>query len=420
MRQEKPLMEDKAEFRRQIRDALVHLYDSSYLADHPLAGTLVGTSAPGQIARAQALRRLLKEAVEALRPPQGTSVSTPDWRSYQALRHYYIEGTSFLETQQELGLSRRQLQRELYRGLNALADLLWQKRQPVQERTLPSGDALTADLEPLRRELEDWALKREACTLHALLRQTEELLQPMLQRANAQLCLKGPLDVPVLVDPVLMRQALAKTLRSLLSKSDRGRIVASGSHTGETFTLALERPGEDVDPLDPNWQAAVLLLERQGASIELGRADTGEVRAVLTLPLATRARVLVVDDTEAIHQLFARYLTPHNYEVVGTRTGAEALQLAAELQPDLITLDVMMPSFDGWQVLRDLRSDPRTASIPVIVCSVLDEPELALGLGACAFIKKPVNRLELLAVLEKARAAPDRGEAGRRGLPAGS
>jgi CheY-like chemotaxis protein len=89
------------------------------------------------------------------------------------------------------------------------------------------------------------------------------------------------------------------------------------------------------------------------------------------------------------------------------------LQLAGEKHPDAITLDVMMPNVDGWQVLRGLANAPATANIPVIICSVLKEPELAFSLGARAYLKKPVDRLELVATLARlvgARHSPQSKE----------
>jgi CheY-like chemotaxis protein len=77
------------------------------------------------------------------------------------------------------------------------------------------------------------------------------------------------------------------------------------------------------------------------------------------------------------------------------------MSLVAENPPDLILLDVMMPTMDGWQVLRSLKQNPTTEHTPIIICSVLKEPELAISLGARAYLKKPVDRLELLATLER-------------------
>ena len=96
------------------------------------------------------------------------------------------------------------------------------------------------------------------------------------------------------------------------------------------------------------------------------------------------------------------------------KTGLACIEFESiEARPDLITLDVMMPSMDGWQVLRDLAQNPATQHIPVIVCSVLKEPELAFSLGARAYLKKPVDRLELLATLARLRPAAGPSAAAR-------
>ena len=117
--------------------------------------------------------------------------------------------------------------------------------------------------------------------------------------------------------------------------------------------------------------------------------------------METSKTVMVVDDEERMRSLLRTYLAREGYRVVAAADGREALRLAKTEQPDLIILDVMMPNQDGWQVLRGLKENPDTARTPVIICSVLKEPELALSLGADAYLKKPVERLELLAQVER-------------------
>jgi CheY-like chemotaxis protein len=97
--------------------------------------------------------------------------------------------------------------------------------------------------------------------------------------------------------------------------------------------------------------------------------------------------------------MFERYLSRTGLQVVGNTNPEQTLQLAAQLQPDLIILDVMMPRLDGWEVLQSLQSNPATKNIPVLVCSAWDEPDLAYSLGAAAFLKKPLLQRNLLDVL---------------------
>jgi CheY-like chemotaxis protein len=123
--------------------------------------------------------------------------------------------------------------------------------------------------------------------------------------------------------------------------------------------------------------------------------------AVLLLPTARTRTILVVDDNPDLAYLFSRFLRGHDYHVLEAATGETALRIAREARPDAITLDVLMPSQDGWDILRDLASDPSTRQIPIILCSVLPERSLALSLGVAEFLNKPVTQEALLSALRR-------------------
>jgi CheY-like chemotaxis protein len=121
-------------------------------------------------------------------------------------------------------------------------------------------------------------------------------------------------------------------------------------------------------------------------------------------------RVLVVDDDRVIQQLLEVNLELEGYEVVATAAdGKEALEKIAELKPDLVILDIMMPKMDGLEVCRRLRADPELAKIPVILLSAraqdMDIRE-GLEIGASAYLTKPFDPVELLEVV--GRLAKDR------------
>lgn len=122
-----------------------------------------------------------------------------------------------------------------------------------------------------------------------------------------------------------------------------------------------------------------------------------------TLGTDSRRTLLVIDDSEGLAELFRRYLTGEDYRLVGAQDVIQGLRLAEEHSPDVIVLDVMMPQQDGWEVLQLLRNRQRTRYIPVLVCSVIDDPELAFSLGAAEFLAKPVKREQLLTALEQCR-----------------
>ena len=401
------------EFRKQVKDALEHLHDTAYLQVHPLLSQVAGPATAHQMTHAQRLRGLLTEAIESLRPQQGPPSAAPEWRSYLALRYRYVQGMSMAETENKLGVSLRQLHRELRKGLDAISALL---------EELESGPAAAPGLvQELESELSQWQLDRQACQVQALVDDTLWMLNPLLGQRAVKLAADLPAGLPpVLVDATLMRQALFKTLRLMAQNAAGGAITLQASQRDERLDIILRCPSYTLSTADEEWQMVQLLVNQQGGALVADiRPETG-TQVTLSLPRASQVRVLVIDDNQAIHQLFERYLAPHHYEVIHARSGPEALQLAAEARPDLITLDVMMPGLDGWQVLRDLAQNPATGHIPVIVCSVLKEPELASSLGARAYLKKPVDRLELLATLARLQPAAAPSAAARPPTPEGN
>jgi CheY-like chemotaxis protein len=110
-------------------------------------------------------------------------------------------------------------------------------------------------------------------------------------------------------------------------------------------------------------------------------------------------RVLVVDDHEDIRHTFARLVRSCGHEAATAADGEEAIAEATERPPGLVILDLMMPGITGFDVLRSLRSDPRTRDVPVVVFSALNEPEFveeALGLGANDYWVKGTFNADML------------------------
>jgi CheY-like chemotaxis protein len=106
--------------------------------------------------------------------------------------------------------------------------------------------------------------------------------------------------------------------------------------------------------------------------------------------------VLVVDDSAPMRELLRDIIESAGYLVAEAASGAAALQLARLLQPQLITLDVMLPDLDGFDVIQVLRNDPLTRDLPVLFVSATSEHERALALGGSGFITKPFTSDELI------------------------
>jgi PAS domain S-box-containing protein len=105
--------------------------------------------------------------------------------------------------------------------------------------------------------------------------------------------------------------------------------------------------------------------------------------------------ILVVDDDPNSRELLQRTLESEGFSVVTASTGEEGLELARELKPSLMTLDVLMPSMDGWSVLQEVKADPELENIPVMMISIAGDKDLGYTLGAVECLTKPVDRDKL-------------------------
>jgi PAS domain S-box-containing protein len=110
---------------------------------------------------------------------------------------------------------------------------------------------------------------------------------------------------------------------------------------------------------------------------------------------------LVIEDAPQAGELLRMHIESAGYRVEIARNGVDAVDLAKRLHPSVITLDLMLPVKDGWQVLKELKRHPLCKHIPVIIVSILDEKNLGFSLGAVDYFVKPVNKEELIQALDR-------------------
>ena len=161
-----------------------------------------------------------------------------------------------------------------------------------------------------------------------------------------------------------------------------GITVESERGKGSVFTIKL--PAVVRDPRAP-----------QPAEIE---------PAAESMP-ADASTVLIVDDDPAARELLQRTLNKAGFRVESAANAEDGLRLARALHPDAITLDVMMPGMDGWAALAVLKADPELADIPVIMLSIIDDKNKGYALGAADYMTKPIDREQLVSILNKYRHA---------------
>jgi signal transduction histidine kinase/CheY-like chemotaxis protein len=162
--------------------------------------------------------------------------------------------------------------------------------------------------------------------------------------------------------------------------------VSSQEGVGSVFTIKLPAvvSGPDPDPADsiPPLLAAVI----SGTAEHMAPGSNC---------------VLVIDDDPMQRDLMQRFLSREGFRVLVASDGAEGLRLAREMRPVAITLDVMMPGMDGWSVLAALKADPDLSAIPVVMLTMVDDPQRGTRLGASEFATKPVDRGRLSRILRR-------------------
>ncbi len=122
-----------------------------------------------------------------------------------------------------------------------------------------------------------------------------------------------------------------------------------------------------------------------------------------------RETVLVVEDDANAYELIASALGSAGFHSLRARHGDEALRMARESHPIAVTLDVVLPGADGWEVLKRLKSDEATRHLPVVIVSMVDNRDLGIALGADDYFVKPVDRDRLLERLRGITARPGNG-----------
>jgi len=402
-------------FVEQVRHALLHLYDPVALQTHPLTAHL--DDAGGTLPKGRLLRQALLEALAALQPAPGTAAGARAGRLYRLLELRYLEGHDVQTVQRHLALSKSQYHREHQRALQAVATLLWERWRPAL--ATPAASAFpTPDTGLVQQEvtqvLQSGAGHRPTTAPLAVLRSVVRLLQPLCQRRGVRLDLTTPATLPPIAgERSTLRHALLTLLAHAIARTTTSQIQVLVQTEPTTLTITLT--GEAREPVTPTTlglPTASPLITALGGTVATTLPPTpGRWTLRLTLPLSPAPLLLIVDNNPDFIRLVERFLEGTPWRTCSATQTTTARSLVREHRPDAILLDLLMPGRDGWDFLQMLKASPATRTIPVIVCSVLDEPEVALSLGAAAYLQKPIDQRQLLSTLTAVVGAPPTGTA---------
>ncbi|MHB0859607.1 MAG: response regulator [Anaerolineae bacterium] len=395
-------MELYEQFAQGVRDVIEHLYDYPNLQTHTLADQLWPGEDLAPRERARLLRKVILDTIEALNPGPDVSSRSLQARPYHVLNLHYVAGMTVEAVANELGISDRQLYRDLRKAEQDLIDLLWTDQGQMNGQN-GARHALHANL--VLREAEILGAGVEEVSVRMLLEGALDAVSQLMRQFEVGVVADLPHDpLHAYTDRLLARQALVNALSHAVQTAQPGATVhlSACAQKGKVQVALRFKRNVCADSTLDEPTTAGQLVRRLGGHWAYDVTSDGSVHILLTLGDRNMVNVLVIDDNENLHELFRRYLE-EDYRLSIAHNGRVGVRLAEETLPDVIVLDVMMPQEDGWEVLQTLRHRERTRHIPVIVCSVVNDPQLAFSLGACEFVAKPVNRTRLLEALAHCR-----------------
>jgi CheY-like chemotaxis protein len=349
-----------------------------------------------------ALRRSLLDAIESMRPPPGTASTSKVHQKYRILEMRYVEEIEWTEIQRRLAMSKTEYYREHGQALAAVTSALLERatvgaaRKPVRAAR-PATPTELAEQEA--REI-CARMQLELLDVRDTIREVVDTLDPLCRRRGVDLRLQpDPVPRHTQADRVGLRQALLNVIQRVMDAVAPGRVDVR--ILSRTTVIGIEIQGIPSAPRSPapplDLTVAQRLIEGLRGRVEVDSGD--QVIVEVSLPTTRRSRILVVDNNQDFVALVSRYLNQENWEVIGAPDAPRAHQVIESSVPDLVLLDVLMPGCDGWEFLHQLKSSSRTSETPVVVCSVLNDEQLAIALGADGYLLKPLTQDDLVQAL---------------------
>ncbi len=400
-----------------LRQALADLFDPVALRKNPLIEKL---GLADELNPASALRTVMIGAIESLKPIPIAPASATAQRYYQILSQRYVQQYKQQDVANQLGISPRHLRREQAEAIRALAEYLQHRYSlseasssvPSDAASVPAATEVGADVEHELLWLEDSQGDQKA-EVWPVLEDAMHLAQSLARQHRVTLTTGDrPASLPeVGVATTVVKQIVLNLLATTIQRMPCGEVTLEVANRHEWVIVCIRATSEAplaIHPLPLFEEAGVAMAQRLAELFKgevTGAAETGRLMLSVSLPSAEQVVVVAIEDNADTLQLWQRYLQDSHISLVPVRAPTEAMRMVAKLQPRLVVLDVMMPDVDGWDLLAQLRHHPETSGIPIIVCTVLPQRELALSLGASGFIRKPTTRQEFRSQLERQLAA---------------
>jgi|HubBroStandDraft_1064217.scaffolds.fasta_scaffold01879_4 signal transduction histidine kinase/DNA-binding response OmpR family regulator len=281
----------------------------------------------------------------------------------------------------------------------------------------------------------------ESVRVSSTLAEAVDTMRSLADKKSQTLVQHAAADLSVRADGTRFKQVLMNLIGNAIKFTpENGRIELAARQLGDMVRVEVHDSGPGIPPEEQkrifeafyrlrNSEKAVegtglglaitqRLVELHGGQLGIESQPGSGSCFYFTLPLAITLEtedapqisevkkgesicILVVEDNAAAAHLLQSYLSSAGYRVELCNQPEIVVERAAQLQPGAVTLDVVMTPINGWELLTSLKSDPRTAKIPVIMVSIVDQPSTGALLGADEYIVKPVEKATLLASVER-------------------
>jgi CheY-like chemotaxis protein len=395
------------EFEQELREALTRLYDPGYQPSEPLCELMSCDPRGGALA----VQTAIIHVIEDLEPPPDTPPTAQTRRVFDLLRNRFVLKLTQEETAEYLHVSLSSVQRGQREAIHVLARAIWERGRmpepPAEEHfreEQPSADGT-------RRP--DWRsqMRQELASLRSIdpsrVTDVAETLQGVLELESALVSGSGVhLEVGyvqpnliAVVHPSALRQTLIAALGRLARHAAPGSITIFARLREGNAKITVRGPIAREQELTKEDLTRDILVP-EGTTVEAG-IEGGHAFLWINAPSLGQITVLAVDDNPDMLQFYRRCTTGTRYRIIHATGGKEAMGKIKTSSPDIMVLDVMLPDVDGWKLLMQLHENPATRAIPIIVCSVVREEDLARALGAALYLPKPVEPRQFVEALDR-------------------
>jgi len=399
------------DFLGEIREALYHLNDPDYQPSEELCLAVGCDLQDGT----PAFRGAVLRAIRSLAPTPGTPPNADTRQLYDLLYHRFQLKLTQEETAYRLNVSRRTINRLQHRAVHLLAGTLWEHTQAA--RTSERGSPLETESQLPEKDLPrsqspDWdsQVQRELDSLQAKAPNAQSdvgeaiynvlsIMESSTLGLGIRMAVKSiQPNLIATVHPVLLDQVLISAVKRLAPHISGGKVAVYSRLEDGNAKITLTGNIGHPAPAEEDLTRDIPISK----DITLAACVEGTQAFVwIEAPSVGKLTVLAVDDNDDMARFYRDSTIGTRYHIIHITEGHDLIDTVRTLAPDIIVLDVMLPDIDGWRLLMRLREDPESRSIPVVVCSVVREEDLALSLGAACYLAKPVRPRQFIQALDR-------------------